>query len=126
MLGAGTRLPEALHLAEQLEGSQPVQGELRAWQQRIAAGHGRPTEFAQPGRAFPPLFTWLISQSGDDLADGFGRAASIYFERARYRTEMLLYAALPVAVLALGLMIAIQVIPLASLLSQLLNMLGSE
>jgi len=39
---------------------------------------------------------------------------------------MLLYAALPVAVLALGLMIAIQVIPLASLLSQLLNMLGSE
>ena len=126
MLGAGTRLPEALHLAEQLEGSQPVRGELRAWQQRIAAGHGRPTEFAQPGRAFPPLFTWLISQSGDDLADGFGRAASIYFERARYRTEMLLYAALPVAVLALGLMIAIQVIPLASLLSQLLNLLGSE
>jgi len=39
---------------------------------------------------------------------GFQRAAEIYFQRARQRTDMLLQAAMPVAVIALGVLILIQ------------------
>ena len=56
-------------------------------------------------RAFPPLFVWTVAQSGEDLASGFQRAAELYQARALYRSEMLLYSALPCSILALAAMI---------------------
>jgi hypothetical protein len=61
----------------------------------------------------PPLFVWLVAGSGEDWAGGFRQAAKIYFDRARHRVEVLLYAALPVSVLGLGLLILSQVLPMA-------------
>ena len=48
-----------------------------------------------PTRRFPPLFIWLVASARSDLAAGLKRAAEIYHARAEYRTEILLYAALP-------------------------------
>jgi hypothetical protein len=59
------------------------------------------------------MFVWLVAGAGEDMATGFQRAAQAYQARAAYRTEMLLYAALPAALLLLGLMILSQVYPFA-------------
>lgn len=106
LLAAGTDLPRALALVTNLEQGTAVGRELAGWRDRLAAGTGRISEFAPPSRLFPPMFVWLVGQGGEDLAGGFARAAEVYGERARHRVEMMLYAALPVAVLVLGGLIA--------------------
>jgi type II secretory pathway component PulF len=110
LLAAGTGLPQALTLVGSLEPGTALGRELARWRDRIAAGAGRITEFASPSRLFPPMFLWLVGHGGEDLAGGFGRAAELYGERARHRVEMMLYAALPVAVLALGGLIVCQLL----------------
>jgi type II secretory pathway component PulF len=109
LLARGGHLDEALALLAELEGSSPAGRELARWRQRLAAGAGRIEEFATPSRTFPRLFLWLVARAGSDLAGGFRRAAELYQQRAQHRIEMLLHAALPVAVLVLGLLILIQV-----------------
>ena len=61
---------------------------------------------------FPPLFVWLVANGGEDLAAGFKRAAEIYQARASYRTELLLQAVLPVAILVLVCLIFSQILTL--------------
>jgi type II secretory pathway component PulF len=108
-----------------MESDKRLSRELGIWENRLASGHGKPSVFALPGRVFPPLFVWLVSQGGDDLAGGFGRASAIYAERARYRIEMLLYAALPVLVLVLGVVIMAELLPVARVMVLMLDALGS-
>ena len=59
------------------------------------------------------------------MAAGFQRAAEIYRARANHQMEMMLYAALPVAVVLLGGLILIELkgafLPLVSLISGLCN-----
>jgi type IV pilus assembly protein PilC len=126
LLAAGTPLPQALKLVEQLEHGTAAGRELAAWQARLGSGAGRPAEFATPGGRFPPLFLWLVGEGGEDLAGGFARAAEIYAERARHRVEMMLYAALPVAVLALGALVLCQLFLILRVLGLVvgLDMLG--
>ena len=59
------------------------------------------------------------------MAAGLRRAAEVYFARAVYRTDLLLYLALPVSVLTLGLMIIFQFAPVLRQMILLLDMLGS-
>lgn len=108
MLKGGVPLDKALTLAEQLERGTLASLELAQWRARLAAGHGKFTDMAPPGRAFPPLFTWLVAHGGEDLAAGFGRAAELYQARGIYRADLLLYSALPCSVMLLGLMILSQ------------------
>jgi hypothetical protein len=70
------------------------------------------------------LFVWLLGQGGEDLASGFKKAAEIYFARANYRTELMLYVALPVSVLVLGTMILGQLFPLFRVLTTTMDALG--
>lgn len=128
LLAAGTDLPRALALVGKLETRPAVQTELRRWQDRLAAGAGRIEEFAPASRVFPPLFLWLVGESGEDLALGFARAAEIFGERAQHRIEMMLYAALPVAVLMLGGVIICQLLLMLRVLGVFtgLDMLGNE
>src|SRR3989441_5963262 len=126
MLQNGGQLRDALALMQQLERGTAAGAELERWQTRLAAGHGKFADLAAGGKIFPPLFVWLVAQAGEDLAEGFGRAAEIYYARAAHRVEMLLYAALPVAVLVLGALIFLQTYPLLSLLVGILDSLGGN
>ena len=89
-------------LVEQLERGTPAAIEFARWRQRLAAGIGKFSEMAADGKVFPPLFVWMVVQSGEDLPAGFQRAAEIYQSRASYRAETLLYSALPCSVLGAG------------------------
>lgn len=124
LLRAGVPFDRALTLIQNLEHDSRAGLELAVWKSRLAAGRGKFSDFAIPGVAFPPLFVWLVSQSGDDLAGGFQKAADIYQSRATYRSELLLYSALPVSVLALGGMILLQVQPVFGTLIRFMNTLG--
>ena len=124
LLRAGVPLDRALALVAKLEEKSSAGVELSVWRSRLAAGRGKFSELAEAGRAFPPLFVWLVAQSGEDLAGGFHKAAEIYQSRASYRRELLLYSALPCSVLALGLMIIVQVQPVFATLVRFMNMIG--
>jgi type II secretory pathway component PulF len=126
MLRKGTPLPEALALAQSLEAGTPVAKPLATWQHALATGHQQPLPANGSLLPIPPLFLWLVQQSGEDLSSGFQKAADVYQARAKYQTELMLYGALPVSMLLLGLMILWQVAPMANSLAGLMNMIGSE
>lgn len=125
MLKSGVPLDNALGLVEQLEKDTPAQAEIARWRQRLAAGQGKPSEMMADGRLFPPLFAWTVSQAGEDVAAGFQRAAETYQSRASYRTEVLLYSALPCSVLALGMMIVGQIQPVLAVFVAFMNALSN-
>lgn len=124
LLRGGVTLDQALALVARLEEKSCAAVELSVWRSRLTSGHGKFSELAEPGRAFPSLFVWLVAQSGEDLAGGFQKAAEIYQSRANYRRELLLYSALPCSVLALGVMIVIQVQPVLATIVRFMNMIG--
>src|SRR5437867_1393490 len=124
ILQNGGQLRDALAFMQQLERGTAAGAELERWQTRLAEGHGKFAQLAAGGKIFPPLFVWLVAQTGEDLAEGFGRAAEIYYARAAHRVEMLLYAALPVAVLVLGAVIFLQTYPLLRMFVGLIDSLG--
>ncbi len=126
MLQNGGQLRDALALMQQLERGTAAGAELERWQTRLEAGHGKFADLAASGKIFPPLFVWLVAQAGEDLTEGFGRAAEIYYARAAHRVEMLLYAALPVAVLVLGGLIFLQTYPLLRVFVGMLDALGGN
>ncbi|MDB6059364.1 MAG: gspF, partial [Verrucomicrobiales bacterium] len=111
MLKSGVSLDQALQLLEQMEGSTPAGAEITTWRQRLAAGHARFPEIGTGGTVFPPLFVWTVSQSQENLAAGFDRAAEVYQRRATYRTDLLLYSALPCSIIVLALVIIWQIQP---------------
>ncbi len=108
MLKSGVTLRDALALLEQLELGTPAGNDIAVWRQRLATGNGKFSEIATESRAFPALFIWMVSNSGEDLVAGFKRAADIYQGKFQRHTETLLYAVLPAAIIILGLMIAAQ------------------
>lgn len=108
MLKSGVTLRDALALLEQLELDTPAGKDIAVWRQRLAAGNGKFSEIATESRAFPALFIWMVSNSGEDMVAGFKRAADIYQGKFQRHTETLLYAVLPASIIILGLMIAAQ------------------
>ena len=125
MLRQGTTLPEALALAEGLEPAPPVAKTLAQWRALLESGQGKPAQWPVSERPFPPLFLWLVRQGGEDIAAGFQKAADLYQQRASYRTELLLYGALPLSILLLAQMIFWQMAPLIRAFSWMIQTLGS-
>lgn len=119
-------LDHALALVERMENGSRAGAEISNWRRRLAAGHAKFSELAEPGRAFPPLFIWLVAHGREDLAAGFQRAADIYQSRATHRAEILLYSALPCSVLILGFLIITQIQPVFHSLTQVMNALGGD
>ena len=124
LLRAGCPLGESLALVRELEGDSPAGAELAQWHEKLSQGEGKPSQFAEPGKVFPPLFTWVIASSGEDLQAGFARAAEIYHIRKESQIETILYAALPTAILLLGVLIVLQVVPLFMLNVRMLDWLS--
>lgn len=108
MLKSGVPLRDALALLEQIELDTPAGKDIAVWRQRLANGQGKFSEMAAESRSFPALFIWMVSNSGENITDGFRRAAEIYQGKFQRHTETLLYAVLPAAIIILGLMIAAQ------------------
>ncbi len=115
LLKAGCPLPDSLALLEQMENRTGAAKDIAAWRERCSQGHAKFSEIAAKNSIFPPMFVWLVTGAGEDLATGFQRAAKAYQARAAYRTEVFLYAILPVSLFALGLIILGQIYPLAQL-----------
>ncbi len=126
MLKNGVRLDDSLALIEQLEKGTDAEKEIVQWRQRLASGHGKFSEIAPTSRTFPSLFIWTVAQSGEDLALGFQRAADLYQGRAVYRTELLLYSALPCSILILSAMIVMQIQPVFSALMLFIGMMSGD
>jgi len=124
MLRAGNTLEDALSMARVLEGPSPLGRELPAWEKRLADGGRRLRDIGNGSRAVPPLFVWLVDSSGADMQEGFGQAARLYASRAAARSEMLLYAALPISILALAALIVSQVVPVIRVMVIYMNALG--
>jgi type II secretory pathway component PulF len=124
LLKGGSHLNDALGLVGQMEKGTPAGAEIARWQEQLAAGRGKFAELAVGRKVFPPLFYWLVAGSGEELADGFQRAADVYHMRATHRIELLLYAALPISVLLLGLLIVGQMYPILKVIGSTFRFLG--
>jgi len=124
LLKNGVNLPDAIGLVEQLETSTAATADLRQWRKNIAAGTAKFSEVAAGSRLIPPLFVWVVSSAGEDLAAGFSRAAEIYHSRAIYRTEVALYSVLPVTSLFLGVVVLSQAILVISMFLPMISMTG--
>ena len=124
MLEQGADLSAAIDVAHRNEGNNRVRRELAMWKQRLSAGARQFHEIAQPGNVVPPLFVWLVAGAGENWARGFRRAAQAYENRAKFRTDLVLYAALPVAILLLGAFIATETVPLLQGFARMMNSLG--
>ena len=124
MLRSGCTLPEAIGLLQEMEAGSPAGRELAQWQTRIAQGVSKFSEIASGGRIFSALFVWSVSNAGEDLARGFRQAADIYQTRSAYRTDTMLYAALPVAILVLGGLLFTQILPVFITFIRIVSSLG--
>lgn len=125
MLRSGSNLGAALDMTQSLEAGTPAGREIGNWKRRLSSGSKDFLDIAQASSSFPPLFLWLIAQGGEDLSAGFKRASEVYYGRALYRIELLLYAALPVSILMLGLLITAQFLPLMGAVTYVMDTLGS-
>ena len=123
LLKNGVPLPDAIGLTEQLETSPAAAADLQLWQKKLAAGTSKFSEVAVGDKMIPPTFAWIVSGAGENLADGFKRAADIYHSRAIYRTEVALFSVLPVASLFLGVVVISQAFLVISMFLPFINML---
>jgi type II secretory pathway component PulF len=124
MLEQGTSLDVALEVVQRNEGHVGARSEIARWRERLGGGAKRFSDLVQHGRLVPPLFVWLVMGAGENWARGFRRAAEIYDARAKYRVEVVLYAALPVTILLVGGIVALEMVPLFRSFAMLLNDLG--
>lgn len=124
MLRGGSSLPDSLAFAEKLEDGSPAAPALAEWRSQITRGEGKLGEWRDSTKVLPPLLLWLVKSSREDPAAGFKKAAELYNTRSAYRTELLLYGALPVSVLLLGQMVIWQVVPVFRTLIWFMNSLG--
>ena len=124
LLKNGVALPEAVGLAEQLEPSSHAVADLQRWQQNLAGGTAKFSEVAAGSTMIPPMFIWLVSGAGENLMEGFKRAAEIYQARAIYRTEVALYTVLPLAALFLGAVVVSQALLVIAMFLPMMAMIG--
>jgi type II secretory pathway component PulF len=124
LLRNGCSMNQTLAFVTELETGSPTRPELVRWQARLAEGRRKFPEVAAGGTVFPALFVWLVTASGEDWAGGSSQAARVYYERALQRAETLLYAALPVSVLALAFLIVGQIAPMMRVFTEVMRSLG--
>jgi type IV pilus assembly protein PilC len=107
LLKGGVDLGAALGLMRRLEAGGRVGRDLTLWEHELSQGAGQLAGLKT--RSIPPLFFWVVAGEGEDWAAGLARAAEIYYARAAYKADLLLNSALPLSVVALGLIIVIQI-----------------
>jgi type II secretory pathway component PulF len=125
LLQKGVSLPEAVGLVKNLETSPAAAADLQRWQTKLAAGVAKFSEVAAGNKLIPPMFTWIVSGAGENLAEGFKRAAEIYHARALYRTEVALFSVLPLASVFLGAIVISQAFLVISMFLPMIIMVSN-
>ena len=125
LLKNGVTLPDAVGLAKALENNPAVAADLQRWETRLAAGDAKFSEVAAGNTMIPPLFVWVVTGAGENLAAGFQRAAEIYHSRAIYRTEVALFSVLPIASLFLGAVVISQAFLVLSMFLPMISMISN-
>jgi type II secretory pathway component PulF len=125
LLRNGVNLPDAVALTEQLETSPAAAADLRRWQKKLAGGTCKFSDVAADNKMIPPLFSWIVSGAGENLADGFKRAANTYHSRAISRTEIALFSVLPIASLFLGAVVISQAFLVISMFLPMIAMISN-
>jgi type II secretory pathway component PulF len=125
LLQRGVPLPESLALLEAMESPGAASIDLGVWRRRLGEGRRNFAEVAHGANCFPPVFVWMVASAGDDISAGFRRAAGMYQARAGYQIELLLYGALPVAILFIGALIVGQISPFMRIMVQFMHSLGN-
>jgi len=125
LLKNGISLPDAISLAEQLETSPAAAADLQRWKKNLAGGVAKFSEVAAGNKMIPPMFVWIVSGAGENLTEGFQRAAEIYHSRALYRTEVALYSVLPMASLFLGVVVISQAFLVISMFLPMICMVSN-
>jgi type II secretory pathway component PulF len=125
LLRSGATLDGTLGLLQQAEQHTPAGREMARWLELHRQGLANWSSFTADSKVFPPLFRWLVAQGGDDLATGFQRASEIYQARSTQKIDVLLYAALPMAVMFVAGVIVGQMYPVLRTMQQVLDQLGA-
>jgi type II secretory pathway component PulF len=121
LLRSGTTLHSALALLQNAEPKSPAGREIGRWLDLHRQGASKWNAFTADSRVFPPLFRWVVAQGGEDLALGFQRASEIYQSRASRKIDVLLFAAMPMAVLLVAGIIVTQMYPVMNAVKALLD-----
>jgi len=124
LLRSGASLPSALGLLQKTEENSPAGREIARWMNLHEQGAATWDSFTAESRVFPPLFRWIVAQGGEDLATGFQRASEIYQARSNQKIDVLLFAALPMAVMFVAGVIAGQMYPVMKTLTSFIDQLG--
>jgi type IV pilus assembly protein PilC len=124
LLRSGATLDGAIGLLQKAEEDSPAGPEMARWLDLHRQGMANWTSFTAESKVFPPLFRWIVAQGGDDLATGFQRASEIYQARSANKIDVLLYAALPMAVMFVAGVIVGQMYPVIKTLKTVLDALG--
>ena len=124
LLRSGATLQGALGLLQKAEEHSPAGREMARWLDLHQQGMANWTSFTAESKVFPPLFRWIVAQGGDDLATGFQRASEIYQARSANKIDVLLYAALPMAVMFVAGVIVGQMYPVIKTLKSVLDTLA--
>lgn len=124
LLRSGATLQGALGLLQKTEGKSPAGREMHRWMDLHQQGESKWTNFTAESRVFPPLFRWVVAQGGEDLALGFQRASDIYQARSAHRIDVLLYAAMPMAILFVAGVVAGQMYPIVIAMKNVMSALG--
>jgi type II secretory pathway component PulF len=124
LLRSGASLQSALGLLQKTEENSPAGREIARWMNLHEQGAATWDSFTAESRVFPPLFRWIVAQGGEDLAMGFQRASEIYQARSNQKIDVLLFAALPMAVMFVAGVIAGQMYPVMKTLTSFIDQLG--
>jgi type II secretory pathway component PulF len=124
LLRSGATLHGALSLLQKAEEHSPAGREMARWLDLHQQGMANWNSFTAESKVFPPLFRWIVAQGGDDLATGFQRASEIYQARSTSKIDVLLYAALPIAIMFVAGVIVGQMYPVLKTLMAFLDGLG--
>ena len=123
LLASGARLPEVIGMVRRLEAGTAMEPDLAKIEQNLGEGHGSYEAAASESQAIPGFFNWVVGQTGEDVAAGFGHARSIYTSRAENRMQAFLHCFLPVNILIIGVFLLGFFIPHLMLVTDVLNMI---
>lgn len=116
LLKSGMALDQVWVMLAMLESGSAMEREVLRWRKAAANGSARFHQMAMGSGLVPPMFIWLVEQGGENLAEGFRRAADVYQQRSIQLGDVLLSAAMPFGLVAVSTLVVAQMVAIWQLL----------